>query len=57
VRKPSPNTYAPSGSYGPEIKKADRYWFAPPGAKKPLIPIAKIGYVRSSEIIEFIGAG
>jgi hypothetical protein len=34
----------------PKIKKPDRYWCAPWSAKRPLIPIAKIGYVRSSEI-------
>ena len=32
-----------------EIKKADKYWSAPWGAKNPLIPIPEIGYVRSSE--------
>jgi hypothetical protein len=31
-----------------KIKKADRYWSAPPSAKRPVIPIAEIGYVRRS---------
>src|SRR3974390_2938736 len=31
-------------------KKADRYWSASPGAKPPVIPVAKIGYVRRSEV-------
>src|SRR3974377_347507 len=31
-------------------KKADRYWSASPGAKPPVIPVAKIGYVRRAEV-------
>src|SRR5437588_8616779 len=34
----------------PKIKKADRYWCAPPIAKTPVIPIAEIDYVRRSEL-------
>src|SRR3974390_2667022 len=42
-------------------KKADRYWSASPGAKPPVIPVAKIGYVRRSEVMDvrstsFIGS-
>jgi len=34
----------------PKSKKPDMYWCAPRNAKRPLIPVAKTGYVRSSEI-------
>src|SRR5262249_19889452 len=34
----------------PKSKKPDRYWFPPRSAKRPLIPIAEIGYVRRSEV-------
>jgi len=44
------DTYTDSGSYGPRLKKADMHWCAPGGAKTPVIPIAKIGYVKESEV-------
>src|SRR5215471_868548 len=31
-------------------EKPDRYWSAPRRAKRPVIPITEIGYVRRSEI-------
>src|ERR1700751_1779185 len=31
-------------------KKPDTYWYAPRDAKRPMIPVAEIGYVRRSEL-------
>src|SRR5712691_7785919 len=44
--KPSP--FQEVASCRPE--KPDRYWSAPRGAKRPVIPTTEIGYVRRSEI-------